>query len=142
MFVTDQENVTVTIYYKKSGKMYVAFGKTQFKENVKSEDEQKKFKTLNVDMKLLTWELFNILQDDATAYDSVGVSHFNYRAYKESKLKKLILRWDATGENAEGKPMPIAADAQHIMQLSPSIAEAILTEYDAVSYIDEEKAGK
>jgi len=122
--------------------MYVAYGKSIFKDNVKTEEEQKKFKVLNIDMKLLTWEMFNILQDTATAYDIEGRTHFNYRSYKENKLKKLIVRWDAVTTDKEGKSIPVQVDESHIMQLSPSIAEAILSEYDASSYLDEEKVGK
>jgi len=146
MFVDTESTITVTVFYKKNGRTYNAVGKTQItdmnkEEKEKFEKEKSKYKELNVEMRMLGWGLFNELQNDATVYDDEGHNHFAFRQYKENKLVKLIVKWDASLEK-DGKTTPVPVSKENILKLSPQIAETIINEYDHMSYIGEEEEGK
>jgi hypothetical protein len=93
---------------------------------------------LTVKMKELTWGLYNQLQDNAMIADANGESRFNFRSYKESKLKSLIKEWDA--KDKDGKPVMV--NEITISHLAPSIAETIIRSYDEISFLTEDEEGK
>jgi len=135
MFIEDNEKISLKIYYRKLGRNYEALTETDFK---KLTDELKsKFKVLSIEMKIMTWGLYNDLQEAAMAElgDGTGNKIFNWKLYKESRLRRLLLKWDA--KDKEGKPVPISD--KNINQLAPSIAEVILKAYDEESFLGEEE---
>ena len=143
MFIQDDEVLDVVVYYKKLGRIYIACSEKDFNEKIKDEKEIGKYKKLTVSMKLLTWGLYNELQDLATLYDEAReINVFSRKKYKEEKLKKLIVRWDATTKNKDGKEIPATINSNVIASISPNIAEAILTSYDEQSVFSEEELGK
>jgi hypothetical protein len=142
MFVQDDELLDITIFYKKNGKIYIAYNEKDFNENVKDESEKTKYKKLIVSMKFLNWGMYNELQDLATYFDEIhGRNAFNYKKYKEEKLKRLIVKWDAVIKSKDGKEVPAPINSNTIMSLAPNIAETIITTYDELSILsdDEEK---
>lgn len=146
MFIDTNSTILVKIFYKKRGKTFLAIGQTQIdkmtkEERAEFEKEISKYKELNVEMKMLGWGMFNELQNDAITYDNNGDNHFAFRQYRENKLIKLIVKWDATTEK-DGKTLPVAPNKENILRLSPQIAESIINEYDEISYVGEEEEGK
>ena len=138
MFIKDTDLVDINIYYSKKGNRYLAYTQREFNISSLKEDEKKKYKTLSLKMRELTWGLYNQLQEDAMIDDSNNNSQFNVKVYKENRLNQLIKEWDATDE--EGKVVPISSNS--ISHLSPDIAETILRAYDEISFIDKEEEGK
>ena len=139
MFIQDSDTINVEIYYKKSGRAYIALSAKDFDEE--EESDKPKYKKVVIVMKLLTWSLFNELQEDASIYsEDMGKNVFNYKKYKEDKLKKLIVNWDVTTEK-DGKVTPVPVNTKNILSLSPNVAETILNTYDSLSLVgdDEEK---
>ena len=138
MFIENNSSVNAKIHYKKDGFKYRAFTSDEFKEVKLNETEKAKYSTLLVQMRELTWGLFNEMQEDAMLPDMNSERQFNYKVFKENKMKKLMIGWDA--KDAEGKPIPI--NSASISRLSPLIAEAIIRAYDSASFIDKEEEGK
>lgn len=136
MFIREDDIVEIKIYCKKSKYRYMALTENEFKEL--EEEQKKKYELLVVKMKELSWGLFNQLQDEAMVETASGEQKFNYRIYKESRLKKLIKEWSA--KDKDGKPVPV--NENMITHLAPSVAEAILKAYDEISFISEEEEGK
>jgi hypothetical protein len=137
MFIDDNDLVEIKIHYRKQKKLYNACTEKEF--NALKEDEKKKFSNiLTIQMKNLNWGLFNDLQDQAMVEGVNGEHNFNFRIYKENRLKKLIKSWDATDKDS--KPVPVNDSA--ISHLSPMIAEAIYRAYDEASMLTEEEEGK
>lgn len=149
MFIQDGDLVDIAIYWRQTGYNYEAHTKLEFNK-LKSEEEKKigsledrlrfenkmnEFKILNVKMKLLTWGLYNDLQEGAVVSSVNGDRHFNLKMYKEQRLKRLLTKWDAV--NKDGKPVSISDGS--IAHLAPDIAEAILRGYDEISFLDEEQ---
>ena len=150
MFVQDDDLVDIVIYWRQVGYNYEAHTNSEFKKlkaagekEIKSEEDRlnfenkmSKFKILNVKMKILTWGLYNDLQENAMVVSAVtGDRHFNLKMYKEQRLKRLLTNWDAL--NKEGKPVSISDGS--IAHLAPDIAETILRGYDEMSFLDEEQ---
>ena len=87
----------------------------------------------------MTWGLYNDLQEHSSVFDhNEGQNKFNFRRYKEEKLKKLIVKWDATNTDSNGNVVPIPVNEKNILNLSPSIAENIIAQYDEISVMDED----
>lgn len=138
MFIYDEDLVDVSVYYKKIGKVYQAYTELAFKEDVSDEKDKLKFKKLVVSMKCMTWGLYNELQEIGTYYDeNIGKNMFNFKKYKEEKLKKLIVKWDATIIK-DGVETPVPVTEKNIMSLAPSIAESLISSYDELSVLDED----
>ena len=93
-------------------------------------------------MKVLTWGLYNELQDLSVDLDDEGNRHFNYKKYKEVRLTKLIADWDATVKDKEGKEIKVNPIEKTIKSMAPEIAEAILNAYDQVMYLSEAEEKK
>ncbi len=133
MFIDDSNLIEIKIYYRKTKTSYVSISQ---KEHKKLKDTEKaKYKEFNIKMKPLTWDLYNLLQDEAQVENMEGDKEFSYRSYKENKLIKLIASWDA--KDKEDKVVPI--NEKNIKSLAPNIAETILREYDEVSFLGEEE---
>ncbi len=142
MLIDEKDPVCVKVLYRKLGKGYVAFSEKAFKEAKLDEKTKEHYKTVNVMMKPLTWGMYNELQDRAySAEDASGKRKFNYRTYKESKLKTLIISWDAQTTNDKGELITIPVNEKNILNLSPDIAEAIIDGYDQQSVITDEEEG-
>ncbi len=136
MFIKENELVEINVYCKKIRSRYSAITEQEYK--ALSDEEKKKYEVLTVKMQELTWGLFNQLQDSAMVANQDGDSKFNYRIYKENRLKKLIKEWSAKDQN--GKSIPV--NDNMINHLAPSIAETILKAYDDISYLGEDEEGK
>ena len=132
MFVKDTDLINIKIYYKKDQYLYIAHSEKEFAD-LEIEEEKNTFKEVNVKMKELTWGLFNTLQEEAMVDVGSGERSFNFKIYKENRLKKLIKEWDA--KDAEEKPVPVSD--KNIASLAPPIAETILRAYDETSFVTE-----
>lgn len=138
MFIRDNDLVNIKVYYLKRGYRFLTYTEGEFKESSLKEDEKKKYSEVNLEMRELTWGLYNQLQEDAMTDDEAGRPQFNVKIYKENRLLKLIKSWDAVDE--EGKPVPVNKNT--ISHMAPDIAETILRAYDEYSFISEEEEGK
>lgn len=129
MFIGNEDSVDISIFYRKFGKTYKCYDYQEF-EKIDKEEQQKYIK-LNIKARVLTWEMFNTLQ---------AIAKDNYKSFKENKLKKVIIKWDAKKDN-NGVQVDVPLTEDSIMCLSPNVAETILKAYDAVMFIndDEEK---
>ena len=137
MFIHDEDLIEIEIHYRKFGHRYLAYTAKEF-EKLSEEESKHKHETLSVKMRELTWGLYNELQESAMVEDGTGDYRFNFKVYKENRLKRLLKEWDATGK--EGKSVPI--NDSSIAHLSPAVAEAILRAYDEVSFISDDEEGK
>jgi len=141
MFIDENDTLNIQIFYKKLGRHYVAHNKHDFVKLGLTEEEQKQYKTVNVKMRDLTWGLYNDLQELAVYYDDEGVRRFNYKVFRENKLIRLILSWDAT-MTKDGKTVPVGVNERNIKNLSTEIAEAILAAYDEEMFLDAQEEEK
>jgi len=142
MFLEDDELLDIVIYYKKIGKHYVAYSKETFDSDNFSEDEKATFSVLNVKAKQLTWGLYNDLQESAMIPDQLGHRKWNYKVYKENKLRSIVAKWDAKTKDESGKTVDVPPTPKFIAKMSPDIAEAILNVYDKITLIDEDEEKK
>lgn len=138
MFIDENDLLEINVYYKKVGHIYQAYTEKEFNELKLDDEKKKKFECLKTKMKVLDWGTYNQLQDEAMIENSAGDRQFNYKIYKENRLKKLIKEWSALSLK-DGKPVPVNSVA--IGRIAPLIAEAILRAYDEKSFVmdDEEK---
>jgi len=135
MFIDDKKLIDIKILYKKSGRnQYDAYSEDEFKKL--DIDNKEKFKELNVKMLPLTWGLYNDLQDAAMMSDSFGNRRFSYKIYKETRLRRLMVQWDAQVKNNQGQLEPVPINDNSIRRLAPEIGETILAAYDAISVMD------
>lgn len=141
MFVEDQELLKIVVYYKKEGRHYIAYGEKDFNKTVLQED-QDKYDQLKIDAKPLTWGLYNDLQESAMIPDELGNRRWNYKVYKENKLRKIISSWDAQMTKEDGSKVKAPVNPQVIGKMAPEIAEVILNTYDQMTLIDEEEEKK
>jgi hypothetical protein len=133
MFIEDNDTVPIKIYYKKlDAKTYEAFTAKELETYVEEADRGE-YKELNVKMKVLTWGLYNEIQDSAMTEDMHGDRKFVYRLYKENRLNRLLVEWDA--KDKEGKEIKITEKV--IGRLAPQIPEAIIRAYDDETFLSE-----
>lgn len=141
MFIEPNSTVKVTVFYKKTGQTYSAYLKKDLKDNKKlSEKEKESLSELNVTMKVLTWDLFNQIQEKSwipNPEDNTKMTWSN-KASKEFKLLNLISDWDAKDKDGN----PIKVTKERISALAPEIAEAILDGYEDRNYLTKEEEGK
>ena len=136
MFIREDDVADIKVYFRKKKYSYDAIIESEYNEL--DDEAKKKYSGMAIKMKILTWAMFNELQDGAMVTLPDGEQKFNYRLYKENRLKKLIKEWDA--KDKDGKPIPV--NENMIAHLSPAIAETILKAYDEVTFISEEEEGK
>jgi len=137
MFITDNDLIEVVLYHKKSGHRYIAYTQKEFNDAKLKDEEKTKNSKLNVKMFSLTWGMYNALQEEAMVDNGSGDRQFNFKVYKENRLRKLIKEWDAKKDD---KPVPV--NEKSLSMLSPSIAEAILRAYDEESMLSDDEEGK
>jgi hypothetical protein len=135
MFVDEQETNDVEIYYKKLGRDFEAYTAKEIKKMNLKEEDKIKYQILKIKSKVLTWGLYNDLQESAIVISESGERHFNYKLYKENRLKKTLKSWDA--KDKEGKPVTISDN--NILHLSPVVAETILRGLDEFNFVSEEE---
>jgi hypothetical protein len=136
IFVEDDDIIEIKVYCRKKGHKYEAYTEKELKDpkNKIKEEDKSKFDCLLIKMKTLTWGLYNQLQEDAMTENAAGERLFNFKAYKENRLKKLIKEWDAKGK--DGRVVPV--NDLSISHLAPPIAESILRAYDEISFLGED----
>lgn len=140
MFIDPNELVEIKIYYKKAGRHYIVNDSTEYE--VLDEEEKKKFKCLTVKVRELTWGIYNELNEESVVKDQMGNRQWNYKLYKENKLRKVLVSWDAQKANEKGEMIAIPVNPDNINKLVPDIAEKILSKYDSLMFIDEEEEKK
>lgn len=129
MFVDANETIDIALYYKKEGKHYLVLILKDM-ENL-TQIEKNEFKVVNIKMKAMTWGLFNDLQDQGYEKGINNERMWNYKLYKQNRLKNLIVSWDAKKTNAKGEQENVPVTQENILSLAPEIAEAILAVYNS-----------
>ena len=133
MFIDDTK-IDIKVYFKKIRSRYEAFSNNEFSKLKLKDEERKKYSVLNIKVIELTWGLQNQLQD--SAFDDVGEERkWNFRKFKENKIKMIVKEWDAKDD--KGNVVPV--NELNLLKLAPSIAEAILRSYDEISFLTEEE---
>jgi len=135
MFIDDKELINIVIHYKKMGHDYEAYTSREFNALKLKEDEKKAYDIVNIKAAVLSWGLYNELQESALSSREDGERQFNYKLYKENRIKRMVREWDAKDKN--GKLVPI--NDQTLLSLSPIVAEAIVRALDELSYVSEEE---
>ena len=136
MFIQDNDLIEIKVYVRNNGHRYTCYTENDYKKL--AEKDKNKCNPFVLKMKELTWGLYNQLQDESMLETNSGESKFNYRHYKEAKLRALIKERDAKGK--DGKPVQV--DESNISHLAPAIAETILRAYDEISFLTEEEEVK
>ncbi len=139
MFITNDDVFKIKVYYIKKKHVYEAIPESIFEKL--DEEKQKKYKCLTCLTRPLTWEMFNDVQEISTDVDSMGNRTWNAKRWKEEKLKKIIVSWDAKNI-VDGKEVDVPFNENCINMLSPAIAEELLQIYDDEMLIGEEDAKK
>lgn len=138
MFIDVNDNVEVKVYYVKKGRVYEGYTEKEYSQLNLRDDARKKFECLNIVMRQLTWGLQNDLQDNALIDLPNGNSKFHYKTFKETKLEKTIVSWDAKDKDEKN----IRATVEVVRELSPEIADAILRGYDEQSLLGDAEEKK
>jgi hypothetical protein len=141
MFV-EEDLLTIVIYYQKEGLHYLAFNEKTFNDMELSEEDKNKYKKLTVKARQLTWGLYNDLQESAMVEDELGNRRWNYKIYKENKLRKIIAAWDAKMKNENDEMVKAPINPKTIGKMAPEIAEVLLNTYDQMTLIDGEEEKK
>ena len=139
MFIDSNDLVEINVYYKKNNNAYSVIKQEEWKKL--SEENRMKYKCLTIKAKPLTWGMYNDLNEDATIIDNNNNRIWSNKLYKEGKLRKIIVSWNAE-KTIEGKTCPVPVSPDTIKTLSRDIAEEILTTYDKMMIISEEEEGK
>jgi hypothetical protein len=141
MQIKPNSTFEINIYYKRSGLIYKAIGEKEFRKI--EQKDKKKYSRLKVFVKQLTWGIYNELQN---MMDENDEEFWNHKLYKETKMKKILVGWDAKKKNKDGTIENIPVNEEELLNLSPEIAEKILDEYDSqmsLTDLEEKKlAGK
>lgn len=140
MFVDPNELVEIKVFYKRAGRHYVVTPRDEYE--VLDEGDKAKYKCLSVKVRELTWGLYNELNEESTMRDMTGNRQWNYKLYKENKLRKILASWDAQKLNEKGDSIPIPINQDSINKLAPDIAENILSSYDTIMFINEDEEKK
>ena len=86
--------------------------------------------------------MYNELNEESVTKDMQGNRNFNFRLFKENKIKKILAGWDASKINSNGDKVEIPLTPDNIRNLSPDIAEEILSSYDTMMFISEDAEKK
>lgn len=136
MFIEDTDYIPIRIYWKKKGHTYLAYCEDDFEKTyVRDNDNKKSFSALNVKLKEMTWGLYNDVHENSVVLDGNGERQFNYKLYKENRLAKTLVDWDA--KDSRGIPVPV--NSETLKKLAPPIAEAILKAYDKIAFLGGEQ---
>jgi len=140
MFIDPNELIEIKVFYKKVGRHYVVNSQEEYE--ILDEEDKNKYKCLTVKAKELSWGLYNDLNEESVTKDMTGNRQWNYKLYKENKLRKVIASWDACKINEKGESIPIPVNSDTIKTLAPDIAENILSSYDSLMFISEDEEKK
>lgn len=129
MFIDVNETINFTIYYKKQKYAFSVCAQEDF-DKITDEKEKALYKSVALKTKPFTWGITNELNESAIVRNDNGDRIWNYKLFKEHKLKAILAAWDAkrTNKNNEVEAVPLTNDA--ILNLAPEIAEFILVTYD------------
>jgi hypothetical protein len=142
MFIKQNSTVELVLFYKRMGMHYIAYSDADFKNEELTDEERGIYKKLTIQMKQLTWGLYNELQEGSSKEDDEGNNKFCFRKYKELRLTRLISSWDATALNDKDEVVPVKINDETIKSLAPEIAETILNAYDELMFLTEEEEKK
>ena len=142
MFLENEDLLKIVIYYKKVGRHYQTLNEATFEKSDLTDEEKATFEKLTIKARPLTWGLYNDLQESAMVPDQFGNRKWNYKVYKENKLREIIAKWDAKIKNDEGEMVNAPVNPNTISKMSPDVAEVILNTYDQMTLIDEEEEKK
>lgn len=131
MFIDANETVDIVLYYKKENKHYRVFSQKDLNELNLTQIEKNEFKVVNIKMKAMTWGLYNDLQDMGFEKGVNNERIWNFKLYKQNRLKNLIVSWDAKKTNAKGEQENVPVTQETILSLAPEIAESILAAYNS-----------
>jgi hypothetical protein len=142
LFVDNSDTVEVKVYYRSKNKRCQALTEDEFEKiknkNQKERDEaafkEEAFSKIVLNMKQLSWGLYNELQESSTESVEGGERVFNYRLYRERKFEKLLVAWDA--KDASGNAAQVTSSM--IRKLPPEIPDTALRGYDTVSFLDKD----
>jgi len=148
MFIDVNDHIKVRVYYLKNGHTYESYTSSEFDKLKLRDSEKKKYKSLNLVMRQLTWGLQNDLQENALRDLPNGMSKFHYKTFKEGKLEKTIVSWstqddegnDTPIKDKDGKEIKVSVDV--IRGLAPEIAESIVRAYDSAVLLGDEAEKK
>ena len=140
MFIDLNDQMEIRVYYRKVGRHYEVNNPIEYA--ALDEETKAKFKLLMVKARELTWGLYNELNEESITKDNLGGRHWNYKLYKENKLRKVIVSWDAKMPDDKGNLVPVPISNDRLANLAPEIAEAILGAYDEVMFIGEDEEKK
>ena len=132
MFVGN-ENIIVELFYRqgKNGSMRVARNLDLVEESEKS-----KFQKITLNMKPMTWKIYNDLQRNSTIDRGRGSGEeIDWLLYKEKKLVTVLVGWNA--KNEKGEPIPVTPE--NIFKLHPMMVEMALNTFDSVTLLGEEE---
>ncbi len=139
MFITNDDVFKIKVYYIRKKHVYEALPESLFEKL--DEAKQKKYKCLTCFTRPLTWGMYNEIQESATDVDGMGNRTWNAKRWKEEKLKKIMVSWDAKNI-VDGKEVDAPFNENCIDILSPAIAEALLQIYDEEMVIGDEDEKK
>ena len=66
------------------------------------------------------------MQERGMVDDGLGNKLFNFKAFRENKLRTIIKEWDSYDDKGNN----VKVDNNTISHLAPSIADAIIRQYD------------
>ena len=130
MFI-DDDIIEITLYCKKTGRSTMRV-ETSLKDV--PEEEQAEFETHVFRTKPLGWKQHNDVQRSATVDRGGMGAELDWVKYKEEKLIKILVGWDAKNDEEEDVPLT----KENIFRLQPVIAETLLNEFDHITLVGEE----
>ena len=137
MFIDQNDTIDITIYCKKKDNHYNVCDKKTF-EKMKEGEDKLLYKPFLIKTKPLTWGASNELQESAIIRNLDGDRFWNFKLFKENKLKRIIVSWDAKRKNKNGEEELVPVSPEAIMSLAPEVAETILTAYDFLTTTETE----
>lgn len=134
MFIEKDRLIEIVIYYKRSKSGNSVKVETDLSKV--PEIERKSFTKALFKMSSMTWKVYNeLLRESKTTNPMTMAEETDWATYREKKLCKLLVEWDAADK--DGNPIPVSEDM--VMSLHPLIAENVINEYDKKVYLDEEE---
>ena len=139
MFIDTSDLIEIKIFYKKIKNSYIVIDEDKYEKL--SEESKGKYKCLTVKTRPLTWGMHNEINEESVTKDPSGARSWNSKLYKENKLKKILVSWDAQKET-DGKMVTVQITYETIKMLAREIAETILTIYDSLMEMSDEDEKK
>ena len=139
MFIDSNDLIEIKIFYRKIKNSYVSLDEEKYEKL--SEEHRAKYKCLIVKTKPLTWGMYNELNEESITKDNSGNRSWNSKLYKENKLRKILVSWDAQ-HDVGGKMVAVPITLDTIKSLAREIAETIILVYDSMMEISDEDEKK